>query len=191
MQKDTNRNIEFLKKEVERTIGFELKTPKDFKTLRNSIKSRIDANVSESTLMRMWGYIHSKSNTSEAVLDTLSRYIGYKNYEHFSSQHQNKDSQSTPIFGKHLNVEDDLKEDDEIIITWRPERICRVRYLGNKKFIVLNSEKTRICTGDTFKCGLFIANEPLYITELKHGDNATTTYVCGKIDGIRWEKVEK
>ena len=86
-----------------------------------------------------------------------------------------------------LNVQDDLNVNDKLLLTWHPNRQCEIIYMGNLAFRVLASSNTRILSGDTFTCSLFMEGEPLYIDNLRQGDKPPVAYVCGKKSGIRFE----
>jgi len=44
-----------------------------------------------------------------------------------------------------------------------------------------------LLTGNTFQCSMIIEGEPLYLDNLKQGDDRTIAYVCGKKSGVRFE----
>lgn len=52
---------------------------------------------------------------------------------------------------------------------------------------VAESINFKLNVGDTFSCGCFINNYPLYLNRLLHGDMTPTSYVCGKEGGIKYE----
>ena len=86
-----------------------------------------------------------------------------------------------------INVREDLVENDLQVLSWQPDRLCDVRYLGNLQFRVVDSRNTRLQKGDYFQCSLIIEGEPLYLSQLLQGDNPPTNYVCGKQGGIRFD----
>ncbi len=82
-----------------------------------------------------------------------------------------------------------MNEDDCLLLSWAPDRTCQVRYLGNRQFRVEASQNTRLQAGDYFQCSLIVEGEPLYLANLLQPDRMAANYVCGKCDGIRFERL--
>lgn len=178
-------------KEIEKALGKELCTPKDFDMLRDSIYNRLHILVSATTLKRIWGYLNEEVQTRQGSFDILAQFIGYPNYKDYINKHEicEEELPSSPVLSRKLNVLEDLKTSDLLRIIWQPERQCDVIYLGKQTFRVLSSCNTRIRPNDTFCCGLFIEGEPLYIDNLLQENRPPVSYVCGKKSGIRYEKL--
>lgn len=176
--------------EIEKALGQKIQTPKDFEYLRERIYSRLHVLVSATTLKRIWGYLEDDVQPRESTLDILARFLCYSDFNDFErSLGRKKEQQSSPILSRKLNVIEELRKGDQLLLAWQPDRICRILYCGNLKFEVLYSEKTRLQVGDTFQCGLFIEGEPLFLDNLVQNGNKPVAYVCGKNSGIRFEKL--
>lgn len=173
---------------IEATVGHRLQTPKDFDLLRQQLYDRLHILISPTTLKRLWGYVKSESEPSQKTLDALSSFLGYHDYADFCL-HQSADDlvASNPVLSRHVDVSRQLSDGDELLLTWAPDRQCRLRYLDDRRFLVVSSENTRLHEGDTFSCSLIIEGEPLYISELQQGGNRLVNYVCGKRGGVRFE----
>jgi hypothetical protein len=86
---------------------------------------------------------------------------------------------------KNLHIKtDDLTVGDLISVSWKPNRHCTFRYLGDYRFIVEHAENSKLKAGNTFRCGLFILGEPLYLNDLVQGDNPPVAFVVGNKDGL-------
>ncbi len=183
-QEERKNNIERLCHEVEKSVGRTISTPRDFAFLRESLYARTRLLLSASTLMRVWGYMEG-GTPRENTLSELARFIGYPSFADFC---QADNPEGSGIVGKrHFRVQETLRQGDLLTLTWQPGRRCVARYLGNGQFVVLESENTRLLSGNTFRCSLVIEGEPLYIDDLHRDSAATTAYVCGKISGIRYQ----
>lgn len=187
--------IETMKLSIENAIGFKAVTPKHFDTIRKMIFNRTGEYVSSTTLKRIWGYLDEPIKTRTTTLSIIVRALGFLDWEDFISRNEvnlkEKAIPSSPKFGKSINVLSDLKPGDELQITWYPERVCLIRYLGDMEFEVLDSINTRLKKGNRFKCHLIIAGHPLYLSLTEGtGRQKTMTYVCGKLHGgIQFEIV--
>ena len=176
-----------LRKEIEDALHQQLNTPKDFEFLRERIYARLHVLVSRTTLMRIWGYIEKDVQPRVSTLNILSQFLGYKDWESFKENTMlPKEQQSNPIMSRKLSVSE-LVRGDRLRLTWQPERVCDIEFLGDLNFRVITSENTRLHAGDTFQCSLIIEGEPLYIDNLKQGDRLPTAYVCGKKAGVYFE----
>lgn len=175
--------------DIEKALGKEMRTPKDFDFLRERIFARLNVWVSTTTLKRIWGYLKDDVQTRHSTLDILACFLGFHSYENYTnSSAENVVQESSPIMSRRLCVSEELKEGDKLLITWLPNRTCELLYCGNLKFEVISSEHTRLKPGNTFRCGLFIEGEPLYLDELIQENYPPIAYVCGKKSGIRFER---
>lgn len=186
--------MEFKKRlcqEVEQALGRALRTPKDFDYLRECIFQRLHVQVSATTLKRVWGYLLEGVQPREGTLDILARFIGFLSYGRFVQsvgQGGKGQLQSAPVLSRSLVVQEELHLGDRLRLTWRPNRICDVRYEGDSRFTVEYAQNTRLRPGNTFCCALLIEGEPLYLNNLRQGENPPVAYVCGKQEGIRFER---
>jgi hypothetical protein len=178
-----------LKNEIETALGREMRTPNDFEYLRERIYSRLQIMISRTTLMRIWGYLDEKVIPRESTLSILAQFLGYRNWEEFQQNSSPLEAEgSNPVLSRRLNVTNELALGDCLRLTWQPERVCDIKYLGELRFIVTASEKTRLKKGDTFECSLIVEGEPLYLDNLRQGNHPPIAYICGKKSGINFEK---
>lgn len=180
--KKTSPEIKELRNQVEETLGRKLKTPKDFSFLSSSIWIVNHEMISPTTLKRLWGYIDGAEQTRGSTLDILSRFIGYRDWDDFLG-HVDRSGDSDPILSFHIGIEE-LVPGDRVYVSWKPDRRCTFRYLGNATFIVEESKNSKLQKGDTFSTTLFILNEPLYLSNLVQGDNPPVPFVIGNRDGL-------
>ncbi|MGM9846854.1 MAG: hypothetical protein ACI31F_02770 [Muribaculaceae bacterium] len=172
---------------IEQALNRKFKTSKDFEYLRQQIYIRLHELIGHNTLKRIWGIIDDGVSPRTSTLDILAKFLGYKDYNAFASKSGEQIDNSSPVFSRCINVEDDLEIGDEIRLIWLPNRICDAKYTGGNNFTVIYSENTRLRSGDTFRCAAIIEGEPLYISNLVQGSMPPVSYVCGKKTGVRYE----
>ena len=178
-------------KEIEHALKRQMNTPKDFEFLRSRIFARQHIYISTTTLMRIWGYVDEGVEPRTATLNIMSQFLGYSNWEEFQrNANMPKELQSSPVLNRRLCVDKSLRYGDRLRLTWLPDRVCDIEYLGNHSFRVVASENTRLREGDTFNCSLIIDGEPMYVDNLIQGNRLPIAYVCGKISGVRYEFIE-
>ena len=181
---------EELLNEVKLATGLKMNQHRDFVALSEIIFKRTHETISPTTLKRLWGVVTDQHcNPSMHTLDLIAESINYKSYQLFCKQCERRNkkgkSQSELFFGSGCYAED-LDVDDEIIVKWLPNRQCVFRYLGNNKFVVLESKNSQLNAGDTFFCEAFIENEVLNLHKLSHGGKENLCYKAGLDKGIKF-----
>lgn len=88
-------------------------------------------------------------------------------------------------------ISNDLQEGKEISIGWSPNRILRLRYLGESTYEVLKSENSKLQIGDKFVTGCFIKEQPLYLPYIERKGNRTAAFVAGRNGGLTLINVMK
>lgn len=177
-----------LKQTIEKMLGHEPHTPKDFVRLSERVFGRTHEQISPSTLRRFWGYNHENVKASRYTLDVLARFVGFGDFADFCQKGCEEELQSSPVLGARIGL-DSLPVGERLLITWQPAHSCVVRHRGGGHFVVEQSENTRLSAGDTFDCHLFVNHEPLYLDHFVHAANAPGVYVVGKKDGIIVERL--
>jgi len=179
---NTSPEISELKHLIEENVGRKMKTTADFTFLSGAIWERIHDNLSASTLKRIWGYVDGIDSARNSSLDILSKFLGFKDWDNFLA-HIAQDNDSGRVNNEHIKTED-LTVGDIVSVSWRPNRRCTFRYLGDYRFIVEQAENSKLKVGNTFRCGLFILGEPLYLSDLIQGDKPPVAFVVGNKDGL-------
>lgn len=186
---------EELLNEVKFATGLKMNKHRDFVALSEIIFNKTHETISPTTLKRLWGVVTDQQcNPSTHTLDLIAESINYKSYKLFCRQCERREkkgkNQSELFFGSGCYSED-LDPDDEIIVKWLPNRQCVFRYLGNSKFVVLESKNSQLDVGDTFSCEAFIENEVLNVHKLSHGGKENLCYRAGLDKGIKFSVKEK
>lgn len=169
--------------EVEGSFGMKATTPKHFERLAVLIFERTGTLLSPTTLKRIWGYLQEGSTPRRTTLDLLAQCCGWRSYDDFA-EGDVPEIESGFVGAKILNVERDLKYGEIVRLMWHPARVCVIKYLGNGNWEVIRSEGTRLLPGDTFRCRMIVAGEPLYLENLIHAGGKPGVYVCGRNHGI-------
>lgn len=180
--KKTSPEIHELKKQVENRLKRKMKTPNDFIFLSGVVWERTHETISPTTLKRLWGYIDGADQTRSSTLDILSRSLGFQDWDDFLG-HIDRSSGSDPVLSPHISA-DELNVGDRVSVSWKPDRRCVFRYLGDSRFIVEMAENSKLKVGNTFSASLFILHEPLYLNNLVQGNNPPVAFVVGNRDGL-------
>lgn len=188
--KNQNNNIEALCQRIEEIAKREIKTPQDFGFLAEKVFESTRQNVSVSTLKRLYGYVQTEGSLRRSTLDILSKYVGFNDWAGFCHRDDKGNIESNPLVAENLSA-DELCEGDRLCVSWLPDRKCIFKCTDYGRFVVEESENSKLSVGDTFCCHLFIKGEPLYLDNLSMQGNAPVQYVCGREHGIDFVFVEE
>ena len=164
------QEISILKEEIEKSFGLAPEMKNDYERLSKRINDRLTElfaeeiegrnNVSEHTLMRIWGYVESNTATSKATLILLARSIGYSGWDDFKSKINNTYNPSAPsieeVFESQREeirrLQEDMirSEDDTYILGWYPEKYIKLRHIENYTYKVLESKRMNKKEGEIF-----------------------------------------
>ncbi|MCR4738549.1 MAG: hypothetical protein K5846_10405 [Bacteroidales bacterium] len=172
-----------LREMVEESVSRKMKTPADFQFLTGVIQERCKETLGVSTLKRLWGYVDGYDTTRYSTLSILARCVGFRDWDDFCENRDCKGESSNMILSRAI-YSDDLSVGECVTIIWAPDRRVRVEHLGNGGFEVLQSENSKLKTGDTFHTSCFIIGEPLYLDNFVRGNNPPTLFVVGNKGGL-------
>ena len=103
--------IDILKKEIEKKIGKKITNRGDCELVSNVILETLGLEISYSTIRRFYGLVN-ETKPNIKTLNTLAKFVGYKNYIHFSQNYSYKQKiDLTDIIYKTVSENDS----DEII----------------------------------------------------------------------------
>lgn len=182
--------LAYLLTEVERKYGRRIATTTDFESLSVVIEHHIGEHISSSTLKRLWGYVSLNPTPRVATLDVLSRFIGHRDFRAFCKYLKGAQIYASNFFTSKYQTVAELKPDTVVHIGWAPNRLVKMKYIGNHQFEVISSENSQLREGDLFELSEIIVGYPLFISRILRNGAYTPSYVAGQIDGINLLKVE-
>lgn len=182
--------LAYLLTEVERKYGRRIATTTDFESLSVVIEHHIGEHISSSTLKRLWGYVSLNPTPRVATLDVLSRFIGHRDFRAFCKYLKDAQIYASNFFTSKYQTVAELKPDTVVHIGWAPNRLVKMKYIGNHQFEVISSENSQLRPGDLFELSEIIVGYPLFISRILRNGAYTPSYVAGQIDGINLLKVE-
>lgn len=177
---------QLLRDDIVKSVGYEMKTPRDFDSLAAEIEQVTHVRISSHTIKRFWGYLKTV-DVRTSTLDTFARFIGYTSWDGYAYVHQECfDGDSHISMGAVLDVST-LVEGTRLRLMWRPDRCVVVRYEGHGLFVVEDNINSKLRFGDTFRCFRIVAHEPLVLTELRRPNMTQCSYICGERGGVVYD----
>lgn len=176
--------IEELKLLVEQKYGRVLGTTTDFEEFSLYLERKKDIKISSSTLKRLWGYVSDTHKPRTYTLDMLSQYLNHENYTQFIKWLKKSTRYNSSFFDAHRLASCDIRPGASIEIGWSPNRLVRMRYLGDSQYEVTGSENSKLEIGDKFVTGCFIKEQPLYLPFIDRKGTRTPPFVAGRNGGL-------
>ena len=182
--------LQTLLEEVEKTYGRPIKTSKDFYILSALIEHDCGAVLSAATLKRLWGYVSLQTTPRKSTLDTLSKYVGYHDFDDFRTSMYGKADDTSGFFDATYLSSEDIPEGAILRIGWEPGRLLRLRKVEDSSFEVIENHNSKLQEGDRFQISCFIKGLPLIIPVIYRGDQELPAFIAGKSKGINLLSVE-
>lgn len=180
----TTPETEELKRLVEEKYEKGLNTTTDFEEFSFYLQRTMDKHLSASTLKRLWGYVNDAHKPRIVTLDILAKYAGYHDFADFKEWLKRSPRYNSSFFDACQLTSSDLQEGKKITIGWSPNRLVKLRYLGNSTFEVLESHNSKLLAGDRFITGCFIMGQPLFLPFIERGGRHTPPFVAGRNGGL-------
>lgn len=147
--------LNYLLRLVEKHYGRHLSTTTDFESLSVLIERETGELLSASTLKRLYGYVSMKPVPRKSTLDILARFIGKKSYDQFREELKDSTAFTSTFFSRKTVYASELKDGDIVRIGWDPDRLVKLKYLGNNEFEVLESLNSQLVAGGQVRAGFF------------------------------------
>ena len=78
------------------------------------------------------------------TLDSLSAYIGHKDYASFLLWLKNSTRYNSSFFDACQLVSSDLERGDNVEIGWAPNRLLRLEYIGDSAYRVVEAHNSKL-----------------------------------------------
>ena len=176
--------LSFLLKSVEKVYGRRVATTRDFESLSVVIEHEIGEQLSASTLKRLWGYVGDRRVPRADTLDILAKYCGKKDFKEFCAWLAEENGVDSEFITTRYIRSSDLAEGDNLALGWGPDRLVRISYLGDDRFRVMSSGKSKLKEGDEFEVDAFMLGFPLYIAAIYRDGVILPAYVAGRVHGL-------
>lgn len=167
---------------VEAKLGRPLTAPVDFSLLSLEIEKKLNEAISISTIKRLVGYVNDEHKPSITTLNLLARYVDYPSWTTLQLQ---LDDTTSGSLNEDIIQANQLEIGDELMFEWLPDRSCRVRYMGNHKFQVIEVAGSKhLQVGDTFETLIMCVGQPVMATNHVHNNEDHAIYVIGRRHGL-------
>lgn len=167
---------------IEEAYGKAIRYPADCEHLAAHIAEMTRESVGVTTLKRIFGFVSDVSSPRLATLDILARYAGYSDYDSMRVTLMGEGDSGFEESGDIRLI--DLQQGDIVRFEYLPDRMVRVRYLGERKFEVEESVESRLMKGDLLLIRGFAQGQALTIDRVEREGRNLGRYIAGKTSGL-------
>ncbi len=175
--------MQLLLLKVEARFGGMPETPRDFQQLSASILEKTKDICSSSTLRRIWGYDDYDGNTRRSTIDVLAKYAGYPDFRQFCKAFA-EEAVGSGFIGEGVIYPESVREGERLELCWAPERKVVLRCIGIRKFVVEQSEGSKLKAGDSFSIGVMAKGYPVFLTAFFRDGVNQPAYVVASSEGL-------
>ena len=172
-------------KRIKEQAGIGMNKSSDFETLAQSIKDKTNESLGVNTLKRLFGYKTEKVVPRLSTMDIIAQYLGSADYESLIKElGEDADiSLFTPIDSIEVN---ELEKGSQIRISYDPNRVFFLTYLGDFKFIVNEVEGSRnIIKGDVLTITQLAVGHRFVVSHVDRNGNDLGAYESAKYKGLK------
>ena len=162
--------------------GSELRLPSDCEFLSLDIESKTGVRIGATTLKRLLGFAQDDRTPHTSTLDASARYLGYAHWEELSNI---EDSGNSDFDSSDDEVRSaDLQPGTCVEITYLPDRMVRIQYQGNRRYLVVESQNSKLQVGDELEILNFVLHHPLLVLNVWRCGEPLGPFTAGRVSGL-------
>ena len=176
-----NEILERLKKK----IGVNMTKSRDFDVLAQAIKDKTKESLGVNTLKRLFGYKTDKVVPRLSTLDVIAQYLDCADYETLMKDlGEDADISNFTLID---SIESpDLERGTQLRVSYAPNRILILSYLGDSRFIVNEVVGSKnICKGDILSIAQFVVAHRLVVSNVSRDGTDLGPYEAAKFKGLK------
>ncbi|MBR1934034.1 MAG: hypothetical protein IJ841_10165 [Prevotella sp.] len=168
-------------------LGQELRQPSDCERLVLDIESVTGEHIGLNTMKRLLGFIADERTPRTSTLDIVARYLGYDRWEALRlSDEQQSNSAFDDQPGSEL-LADDLDVGQRVLVGYQPNRLLTLRYQGQHRFIVEQSQHSKLQAGDQIVLTHLVSGYPLLVAQVLRQGSDLGPFTAGRAQGIHYQ----
>jgi hypothetical protein len=162
--------------------GNELRQPSDCEYLSLDIESKTGVHIGATTLKRLLGFAQDERSPHTSTLDALARYLGYAHWDELSEIEDKGNSDFDASDGELRSA--DVRLDACVEITYLPDRRLVLRYLGDCRYRVAESDNSKLLEGDEVEILNFVLHHPLLVVNVWRNGVPLGQFTAGRVSGL-------
>ena len=133
-------------------------------------------------MKRLVGFAQDERSPHTSTLDAIARYLGYAHWEELS---QIEDKGNSDFDASDEEVRSaNLQPGDHIEISYLPDRMIRMLYLGNQRYRITESQNSKLQVDDEVEILNFVLHHPLLVLNVWRGGEPLGQFTAGRVSGL-------
>ena len=175
--------IELLKRRSEN----DLHLPSDCELLSLDIQGKTGVRIGATTLKRLLGFAQDERTPHASTLDAIARYLGYAHWEELAKIEDQGNSDFNSSDDEVRSA--DLQVGKVVEIAYLPDRVVTLRYLGNNRYKVEQSQNSKLQADDEVEILNFVLHHPLLVVQVWRKGESLGQFTAGRVSGLSSIKV--
>lgn len=172
-------------KRLREKIGLDMTRSADFEVLAQAIKDTTSETLGINTLKRLFGFKTDKVVPRLSTMDIIAQYLGSSDYEALIKVIGEDADISIFTLVDCLEVQD-LEGGTQVRISYDPNRVLFLTYIGDFEFIVNEVEGSRnICKGDLLTVTQLAVGHRFVVAHVKRDGVDLGAYESAKFKGLK------
>ena len=168
---------------IEAKFSSPLQYPQQCEALAMAIKDATGQTLGTTTLKRMMGFVNGPASPRLSSLDIIAQYLGYPDYDLLA-----KDIGQDADISDFREVESldsaNLEPGEQIQLTYQPNRLLVLTYIGDNKYVVNESRGSKLLKGDKLMIAGFYVGFTLLISDVERSGRHFGSYQAAKQGGL-------
>lgn len=162
--------------------GSDLRLPSDCEFLSLDIQSKTGVPIGATTLKRLVGFAQDERTPHASTLDAIARYLGYAHWDELTKI---EDAGNSGFDCSDEEVRSaDLPVDACVEITYLPDRLVRMQFLGNQRYRIVKSQNSKLQAGDEVEIQTFVLHHPLLVLNVWRNGEPLGQFTAGRVSGL-------
>lgn len=170
---------------LEQKARHELRISADCEYLAYDIESVTGAHIGVNTIKRLLGFVIDERQPRTTTLDIISRYLGFDNWETLRIYDDNSNSSFQTTVDELRTT--DLSVGQRVQVTYLPDRLLELEYVGNNQFRVLSSQNSKLHEDDEIIVTHIVKGYPLLVNEVIRDGMQLGSFTAGKAQGVNFK----
>ncbi len=175
----------YIKDLLQQKAKRELRLPADCEYLALDIESVTGEHIGVNTLKRLLGFIEDEREPRLSTLDIIARYLDFDNWDSLKC-FDDKSNSSFNTAEDEIRV-NDLSGGQRIQISYLPDRLLELEYSGEGRFMVKESQNSKLQIGDELIITHIVKGYPLLVSHVWREGIDLGAFTAGKAQGVSFK----
>lgn len=167
---------------LKRKSGADLRLPSDCELLSLDIESKTGVRIGATTLKRLVGFAQDERTPHASTLDAIARYLGYAHWDELMKV-EDKGNSDFDVSDEEVRSAN-IQPGESIEITYLPDRKVSMKYLGNNRYKIVESENSKLKINDEVEILNFVLHHPLLVLNVWRNDEPLGQFTAGRVSGL-------